>query len=283
MNYKKITSRKSIFFLLLISTFIISSHNLIAQNIYVPDTTLTHKERKEAKKEFLTKQLHASKSRLIIKGSFVFADLNTKVTFTGPNKILSASIGLEENLGLPSKRGFFSGSIIYRFTPSSGIYAQYYGINRETSGTTDQDYIFLGDTIQAGTKHSAYFNTQVFSLGYILSILQHRHAYLGVYFNVYMMNIKTGIRSVFAEINAELSVLLPLPNFGLVGYVSINKWFGFGGNLGFFGISTQGFGGHVTSFALDVTFKPTHWLGIDLKYQTFDVNVDFQIRTFTYL
>ena len=263
-----------IFLVFLTAVTFFGSENIFAQKIYVPDTTLTHHERKAAKKEFLIEQLAHSK-RLIIKADFLFADLETNLTFHFPKNILSANIGLESNLGLPDKRMFFVGSVLYRFSPSSGIYAQYYGINRETSGTTDQDYIFLGDTIQAGTKHTTFFNTQVISVGYILSIMQHQKAYLGVYFNVYLMAIKTGIRAETTQKTAELEGLLPLPNFGIVGSVELKKWLGIGGDVGFFGISTKSFGGHVTSFAFEVTFKPIHWLGIDVKYQTFDINVNF--------
>ena len=270
------TAKKLTLFLISMAAFLIISQNLLAQNMYVPDTTLTHKERKAAKKEFLKKQLHASKSRLIIKGDYVFAHLNTQVKFTGPKDVLSATIKLEENLGLPQNRAFFSGSVLYRFNPSSGLYAQYYGLNRESKGSTDQDYIFLGDTIKAGTNHTTFFNTQVFSLGYLLSILQHRKAVVGVYFNVYIMALKTGISADIDQINAELNTLLPLPNFGIVGTIHLKNWLAVGGNLGLFGLSISSFGGYITTFAFEVTFKPIHWLGIDVKYESFDVAVDFK-------
>lgn len=261
--------------LVLMLAFLFFGTNIIAQKIYVADTTLTHKERKEAKKEFEREQFRASKTRIVIKGDYVFANLNTNITFTGPNEILSANIGLESNMGLPDKRGFFSGSLLYRFTKSSGLYMQYYGINRSESKVTDRDYIFMGDTIKAGTLSTAYFNTQVFSLGYIFTVLQRQKSYMGVYFNVYSMNVKTGINSGVFQENVELNTLLPLPNFGLVGHYEILKWFGIGGNIGFFALNLDSFSGHVASLNFEASFKPIDWLAFSVMYQTFDVYVDF--------
>lgn len=86
-------------------------------------------------------QLRNSKSRFALKSSYVFAFLNTEVSFELPLGNLSSILSLEDNLGLPSKGYFFTGSFLYRITPRSGIYLQYYGINRFEDSQTTKDYV----------------------------------------------------------------------------------------------------------------------------------------------
>ncbi|NJN26361.1 MAG: hypothetical protein HC819_10470 [Cyclobacteriaceae bacterium] len=189
--------------------------------------------------------------------------------------LLTAKVGLEDNLGLPGKRAFFTAAFIHRFTPTSGIYVNYYGINRSENHVTDRDIIFQTDTIPAGTASMVYFNTQVISTGYLLSLVQDPNTFLGAYFNLYFMWLKTGVRSDLGSIDTEVNYVAPLPNFGIVAMFKIKSWLFLEGNVGFFSLKMNDFDGTLYDFSARLNFRPTRWLGFTMSYQEFDIRVGF--------
>jgi len=235
----------------------------------------THKEKKEEKKQKRKEGIQTIKdfqSRFIISIDNVFASLDTRITFNGPKNIINLSLGLENNLGLPSNRVFIAGSFMYRITPRSGLYMEYYGINRRETQTANDEFIWGKDTIHVGTSFSSYFNTQVASAGYLISALKAPDAFLGFYFNLYVMYIKTGINTEIGNINGELGLTVPLPNIGVIGMFKLTKWLHFNTTLGIFSLNTKNFGGTIYSLNISFLFKPVRWMGISLSYREFDVS-----------
>ena len=228
---------------------------------------------KEEKREKARQDLKESHQRLFVGVNYVYAKLSTDLTFDLVNSIFSANISLEDNFKLPATRMFFTASLIYRFTPRSGIYVAYYGIVRKATFTTEKEYIFLGHTIPTGINGEAYFDTRVLSAGYLLTILERKHAFLGAYFNVYIMNLTTGFKAANVDLNAKLGLTLPLPSFGLAAIFPVKKWFRIHANVGYFGLSFEELGGSISSFNLLFEFKPIRWLGLNLSYQSFDISV----------
>ena len=241
----------------------------------VSGDTLKDKEIKKSERQAERIQLRNSHKRFGVKLGYVYAFLNTDISFESANRNLSSTISLENDLGLPSNSFFSTGSFLYRITPRSGIYAQYYGINRVKNYQTDRDYIFLRDTIPGGTEVKAYFNTQVISAGYLLSILKDPNAFLGFYFNIYLMFLDTGVKSDLGAINANVRLTAPVPNFGLLASFRLTKWLNMDGEAGFFSVSTATFEGALYSFNISLMAKPARWLGISLSYQEFDVRCLF--------
>ena len=261
--------------ILLITNAGLQAGNGIYSSIEISKDTLKTKEIRKAKKEKEKLELRHSHSRFTIKMDYVYANLDTKATFQINDGIFSVSLGLEDNFGLPGQKNFFTGSFSYRITPRSGIYALYYGINRQEVHIADQDYYFLDDTIPAGTSITSFFNTQVISAGYLLSILKNPDAYLGAYFNIYFMVLETGVYSNSKAIDANVELLAPLPNFGLLVAFRLTNWLYLDGSIGFFSLQTKDFGGAIHNYNVSLVFKPIHWLGINLSYKQFDVNVNF--------
>ncbi len=249
-----------------------NANNLILEP--TKDTLNSKETRKEARDKEKT-ELRNSHARFSIKLNSVFAKLDTKATFQINDGIFSVSLGLEDNFGLPGQKTFFTGSFLYRITPRSGIYAQYYGINREENHVADQEYYFLDDTIAAGSSLTAFFNTQVISAGYLLSILKNPNAFLGFYFNLYVMNLSTGVIYNNTDHELNTNIIAPFPNFGLIASFKLTKMLYLDGTMGYFTINTNTFGGSVSTFDISLIFKPVRWLGINLSYKQFDVNVFF--------
>lgn len=230
--------------------------------------------RKETHKE-LRKAFRKDNRQVFVSFSGVKAKLNTTASFDVQDGLLTANVGLEKNLGLPSEKSFFTGSIMYRITPSSGIYAKYYGIDRAKSYTTKEDVIFLRDTLPAGSEARGYFNTQVASAGYLLSLLKDPNAFLGAYLNIYVMSLGTGVSSDLGNIDAKVNFTAPLPNLGLVALFKLKEWLYINGNIGFFSLYLDDFNGSLYDFSASLMFKPIKWFGIDVSYQEFDIRVVF--------
>lgn len=249
---------------------------LSAQDLYEQDNlpikdTISKKELHQIKRA----ELKNSHRRFMFLFGGVYANMNTGVAFDLPSGHLTASIKLEDDFGLPGTRSFFNGAFIYRITPRSGIYAHYYGINRKNTNQTEDDLIFITDSIPAGTTVNSYFNTQVFSAGYLLSILENQNIFLGAYFNIYLMALKTGVNSEYGDIDASVNLLAPIPNFGFIAMIKLTNWLHLDGNVGFFSLYTSDFGGTIYSLNVSLLFKATEWLGFSLYYQEFDINVFF--------
>jgi hypothetical protein len=268
----KINVQNSVVFVFML--FVCSGLYAASGNIPVPpkDNDTIRKLRKEQREQEKS-NLKYSHMRGFIKTSLVFAKLRTAGSFSGKDDLVSANISLEDNLGLPDKSIFFTGSIMYRFTPRSGLYVEYYGLNRRVSHTTTEELIFMRDTIPAGTEGSAFFNTQVISIGYLLSILKDPNAFLGVYFNAYGMLIETGFSADHSEIDPNLKFVAPLPSFGIVALFRLTKWLQLHGDIGFFSLQLDIFRGSIYTFDIALDFKPVRWLGITISYQSFNVDV----------
>ncbi len=275
---------KVIFMLILVFITISAS---AANNDYLFRETLTdrlkrsdrkiekseNKEERKKKKAEGKKVLKETHSRFLFKYDYVFANLKTRVTVNGPKGILNLSLSLEDNLQLPSRASFSSLAFVYRATLRSGLYVNYYGINRSEDVVTQEDLYFLGDTIPAGSGINTYFNTQIISAGYIFSALIKPDAYLGFYANLYVISLKTGFSIKNGDRNADLVYAMPLPNFGFVGSFKLTKWLMFYGSVGVFSLHTEDYGGVINNYNVSLEFIPTRWIAINLSYKEFNIRV----------
>ncbi len=260
---------------IMIFIFIYSGLQVQSASYWAMDTLKT-KETRKAERDKKKLDLQNSHSRYRIMVSYVYAKLDSKATFQINNGIFNVSIGLEDNLGLPGQKNFFTGGIQYRITPRSGIYAIYYGINREKKYVTDQEYYFRDDTIAAGSSITTFFGTRVISVGYMLTVVDAPNTFLGFYFNIYLMNLYAKIESNLRDFESKAGIMAPLPNFGLVAEFKITEKLYLNGALGFFSFHTDYFGGGINSYDLALTYRPLRWFGFSLSYKQFDINMFFK-------
>ena len=232
--------------------------------------SLTKKEHRKEVKEKRKAALKESHERFVIKGSSVFADLSTDLVFGIPytDGFLSGNLSLEDDFGLASQKTFFTGSFTYLLGLALNPTIQ-------NNHTTAKEYIFLGQPIPAGTDITAYFNTQVFSIGYLLTILRDSKVFFGAYFNVFLIDLGTGVYTKERRIDETIDLLLPLPNFGFIATFEITHWLYFDAAIGFFALDINDiyFSGSVYNVNTALVFKPIDWLGLTLGYEMFDVNV----------
>jgi len=262
--------------LLLLMATIVCTHlqasGIIYLTVPVSADTVKNKEIKKSEKEAERIKLRNSNNRFQIRADYAYAFLNTDISFEFDDKHLISTVSLEDDLKLPSKDFFFTGAFVYRITPRSGIYAHYYGINRAETYQTKRELIFRDDTLKINSDVTAYFNTQVVSAGYLLSVLEDPDAFLGFYFNIYLMFLQTGVKTDIGSVDAAYNLTVPLPDFGLLANFKLNKWLYLNGNIGFFALNTKEFGGSIHSYNIEMMARPVHWVGINLSYQEFDVS-----------
>lgn len=248
-------------------------------NIDVADSNQTaQKEGHRSYRLEWRKKVHDEHRRVFIGVNYTFSNLKTIVSFQPPDDIVTVSLRLESDLRLPDQDEFFTANFLGRITPRSSIYAKYYGINRRSNFSADRDYVFLNDTIPAGTSISPFFNTQVVSFGYMYTALSTPEAFLGFYFNVYLLSLTTGIDSNLGDVEAKLSQTLPLPDLGFLGKFEINPWLEFKASAGFFGLRIEDFGGRLYDLNVGLLFRPAKWVSFEVGYQEFDILVDFLER-----
>jgi len=229
-------------------------------------------QRRQARKDL--------KQHFFINIGITFAKLHSTVRFEGPEGLLSTQVGLERHLGLASQKNIYFTTFIYRITPRSGLFASYYGLNRNNAYQLQNDIIFKGDTLKKGSLIQAYFNTQVFSIGYLLSILKSENSFLGVYFNAYLINVTTGVNSEVLDFDKSVGVIAPLPNFGMLAIFSLKKWLSLSGGMGIFFLNTNGLNGTFVDMNFHMAFKPAKWLSLNIGYQVFNVTAGFPVDSF---
>ena len=99
--------------------------------------------------------------------------------------------------------------------------------------------------------------------------------FFGAYFNIFFMDLATGVYTKENRIDEELDFLLPLPNFGLIANFEITPWLYFDAAVGFFALDLKSsyFSESVYNVNAALVFKPLDWLGLSLSYKMFDVSV----------
>ena len=261
---------------LLLSITLLPLYNVIGQqnkNITTDESNLKHDSRKH-KRDSLRKTLKGK--HFSLKANWMWAKLSTSVLFERPGQgILAIKLSMEEDFRLPDSKSLVSINGLYRITPKSGLFGEYYGLSRQRTIRSEKDIIFKGDTIPAGTESSYYFNTQVASIGYMFTIFEDPKFFFGIYFNAYIMKLGVGVESKIFGVKADANLLAPLPDVGLMFSYKINSWMFIDIVGGTFYVKAGEFRGWLNNFTGMLAFKPTKWLGISIGYQSFNVHVIF--------
>jgi hypothetical protein len=87
---------------------------------YHHEDSLTREQSKKLKRD----EFRKNTQRYFFEFAAVNAGLDTKVEFDILDELLTAKVGLEDNLGLPGKSAFLTAVFIHRITPASGNLCQ---------------------------------------------------------------------------------------------------------------------------------------------------------------
>ena len=284
LNYKGQNIRYSMKIAIhILSILLLFSVGSFAQNEVTIDSADKKQAKIEKKAERKEKRIYERKSltqhfRIGLTGAY--ADLNSTIRFEGSKGLFSTQVNFERHLGLEDRNMIIAGSFIYRITPRSGFGATFYRLYRQASTNLENDIVYEGDTLKKGLLVKGYFNTDVFTFGYLLSILKDQKSFMGAYFNLYLINVQAGIRSEVFEFDESTGLVTPLPNFGIIAAFQLKKWVGITGGIGVFALNTEGLNGAFVDFNVEVEFNPTKWLGLTVGYYFFDVTIGWPVEDF---
>jgi hypothetical protein len=97
----------------------------------------------------------------------IYAILETNLRFESSSGILGVKINFEDNLGMEKYRVMPMFNAKFNVKNRHNIFALYYGLPRDAYYVTKRDIDFGDRFIAEGTEVFSYFNTNVYSLGYM--------------------------------------------------------------------------------------------------------------------
>ena len=221
------------------------------------------------------------KPRFEIQVNGIYATLETNLRFESSAGILGVKINFEDNLGMDKHRILPMFNARFNIKNRHNIFAMYYGLPRDAYYVTKRDIDFGDRFVPAGTEVFSYFNTNVYSLGYMYDIFDDDRSRLGLFANFYILTVASGISSNAEQLNENFTVTAPLPNFGAQAYYEINDWFGVSGLFSLFFLSVGDYAGSIHTLGGQMDFYLLRWLEAGLGYYLFDINLEVSKTQFT--
>jgi|GEM_PF-1513199 len=211
----------------------------------------------------------------------IYSFLNTNLRFETPGGLLGVQINMEDNLGLDQREFMFVGSFMFNIKKRHYLYGLYYNLPRRSEKVLEQDIEFDTLFIPAGTGIKGYFNTAVYSLGYMYQVLKEERSELGFYINFYTLTVASGVKSDLGNLNESFRITAPLPNLGLMFKYQLGKRFSLGGNYGFFFLKIGNYKGSINNLSLNINYRIAKWLNMGVGYYVFNLNIEAREKNFT--
>jgi hypothetical protein len=219
--------------------------------------------------------------RIMIQLNGIYTILETNLRFESNSGLLGVKINFEDNLGMDKYRLMPMVNARINVKNKHNIFAMYYGLPRDAYHVTKQDLEFNNKVIPEGTEVYSYFNTNVYSLGYMYDAVSDARSRLGLFVNFYVLTVATGVSSSSEPLDENFQVTAPLPNFGAQAYYKINDWFGVSGLFSLFFLTIDDFSGSIHTLGGQMDFYLTRWLDAGLGYYLFDLNLEVSKTQFT--
>jgi hypothetical protein len=221
------------------------------------------------------------RQRFHISANGIYAILETNIRFESPGGLLGIKINMEENLGLEKYRVMPMFTATFNIKNRHNLFGMYYGLPRDVYHKTEREFTFQGETVEVGTEIFAYFNTNVYSLGYMYDAVRDSRSQLGFFVNFYILTLRSGVRSSQGLINESFQITAPLPNFGAKAYYKLSKRLGFSGIFSIFFLTVGDYSGAIHHLGGELNYYATRWLELGLGYYLFDLNIEAEKPQFT--
>lgn len=220
------------------------------------------------------------RSGLVIGG--FFANLETTVRVDGPGGTLGTEISFERNLGLDDTKTRPIAQAYWRFREHHRLIFGYLNLDRSGDSVSSVDIRFGDQVFQANLPLQAYFDVEIFNLGYSYSVLFDEKKDWSVGFALSFQDLGVGLQGTAGgqslEINESDSVLAPLPTFTTrFSYALTPEWILETG-AGYFTIGADiGEGqldGTIVTASAGLRWKPSERFSLSVIYKVYDVDVD---------
>ena len=190
-------------------------------------------------------------------------------------------IDVEDLLGLDSTNSVFRLDGLWRFSQNRRhrLDFNWFSFRRDGDRRIGQD-ITIGDgddqtTIAAGTDVEAFFDLDIYQLGYSYSFFQDERIDLAAGFSLYVMPIDFGLRATgLIDEQGSENFTAPLPAVGLRMDIALTpKWFIRTGSQVFY-IEYEEFKGALLEFKAAIEYNPWKHVGLGLGFDTLSVNIE---------
>ena len=222
------------------------------------------------------------RSGLIIGG--FFANLETTVRVDGSDGVLGTEISFERHLGLDDTKTRPVAQAYWRFREHHRLNFMYLNLDRSGDSVSSVDIRFGDQIFQANLPIQAYFDVEIYNLGYSYSILFDEKKDWSVGFALSFQDLGVGLQGTVVgqplEISESDSVLAPLPTFTTrFSYALTPEWI-LDAGAGYFTIGADiGEGrldGTIVNVSVGLRWKPIERLSLSLVYKVYDVDVDVE-------
>ena len=173
--------------------------------------------------------------KVILRVGNMWSNHDTSLQVSG-DKGLGIGINLEDAFDLDDEiANVFQFSVIGRFKQRHRIGVQYYGFNRDSQSTLNQEIPIEDIVVEAGAEANSKLNIQITDVSYQYSFIRDDKHELSGTAGLFWMSLdfevgfrgmiegEDGIQEDSAEVDAKLNA--PLPVFGLnYGFAATSRW-----------------------------------------------------------
>lgn len=194
---------------------------------------------------------------------------------------LGLDIDVEDFLGLETTNSVFRAEALWRFSNNRRhrLDLSWFSFSRDGSRRLLDDIIIEDEngeeiTIEAGTDVDAYFDLDIYQIGYSYSYFQDDRIDMGIGLGVYVMPLEFGISAVGAvEESGSLDFTAPLPVISLRMDIALTpKWFIRSGYEIFY-LEYDRFEGSIMKINAALEYNPWKHVGMGLGFDSFQIKV----------
>ena len=276
---------RNIFYFIVFTSIFVDTDQLFSQSDSIQQVSERNidkisKKDKKAERKRLDKE-YIEGRRWRIASSFINASLDSYIQFEGPDGVLGAKLSLEDFLGFEKNMVIPKFDFQYSFNRHSSLYAEYYNIARSSSHNIDEDFDWGDIEVPEDVGNvDVFFNTQIWSFGYMYSFINKPDAELSFFANIFIMGVNTGLDVENRNIHDRFRITAPLPSIGYRFSYEILPKVRFGGTHTFFFLQIGDYGGTINNIKLNLDYRALKWLSAGASYSKFDLEIASEARVF---
>lgn len=218
--------------------------------------------------------------KLKVGGFFV---VNQETDILARRNGVGGIVNLQDSLNMQTQTQVFRITGSYKFNETHALELSYFTIKNSNSVVNEKTIEFDGTIIEAGSKLSVHFNTDIYKFNYIYSAYHTNKLNLTARVGLHATNIATGIEGDF-DINDEdnfvknesVSVTAPLPVFGIgIDYKIIpNLYFKY--TLDYFYLSYDAYAGLMLDNIIALEYNYNKYLGLGVAYNDTTMKLEYE-------
>jgi hypothetical protein len=209
----------------------------------------------------------------IVIGTFI-TNRNTNARVDSNTGNPGTDVDLEGDLGLEASTSVTRGGGYFWLTHRQRIDVSYFDLSRTASRKINETINFDDKTFQINTVVTTDNHLTITKVDYTFAFLNKDTWYLGVTGGLYVMSMGLSLSEPTLGTYSSEGLTAPLPVVGLRSEYAFGKHWNLRGAFQWFGIETDGAGGHLTDTYLGVDYGLGKRWAVGLAYDTVSMGID---------